>query len=378
MDPNWGILRRRDLLKTIALTGCGIAAAPMVNRGRFALRGASREYSARTVDLIAESVVVDALGLLTLDWDRLASWQADPQSLSADDVRLLRSSGTTVFHPAVELSGSQDPGAAARDCLSRWNAFLAARPDVFQRIDSVACAIGVKNSDRVGVLLGMQNSTHFSSPNDVARFYAVGQRVSQLTYNGNNALGGGCGERTDKGLTAFGAQIVTAMNRCGMAVDVSHASERTTLDAVAASAAPILVTHSNCKALVSHPRCKSDRVLRALAAQGGVIGLTGLRPFVAPPGGTIADLLDHFDHAVRVAGMEHVAIGTDSDPRGRRVTVPGCRRPLTIDVSGFDHPLRLFDLVEGMIARRYSNVAIRLILGGNVIRVFGEIENTRS
>ncbi|HXT20723.1 MAG TPA: membrane dipeptidase, partial [Thermoanaerobaculia bacterium] len=230
--------------------------------------------SVRAVDLIGEAAVIDMLGLLTLDWPRLARWQREPGSFTAADFARLRASGIDVFHPAVEPN-QPDAAAAVRRWLAGWDQLLAAHPDYFVRVDTLADVARAKREGKVGLILGFQNSDHFRSVADVEEFRRRGQRVSQLTYNARNRLGSGC-QAPDGGLTPFGADVVEAINRAGMAVDVSHCNERTTLGALVASTKPVLITHSNCRALVGHPRCKSDAVLRAMAAQGGVMGITAV------------------------------------------------------------------------------------------------------
>jgi membrane dipeptidase len=175
----------------------------------------------------------------------------------------------------------------------------------------------------------------------------------------------------DTGLTAFGADIVARMNSIGMAIDVSHTGERTTLDVIAASKAPVLITHSNCRALAPPVlRCKSDAVIRAAARSGGVIGLTNVRHFVrAHDPVCIEDVLDHFDHAVRIAGVEHVGIGSDLDLDGRDAGAAALRH----DIAGLNQPARIFELTEGLIRRRYTDEHIRLMLGGNFTRALTQI-----
>jgi membrane dipeptidase len=212
-------------------------------------------------------------------------------------------------------------------------------------------------------MLGMQNSDHFRTPADVATFHDLGQRTSQLTYNGPNRIGYGCLERRDLGLTPYGVSIVRAMNEAGMAIDVSHAGERTTLDTFALSTKPVLITHSNCKALAAHPRCKSDAVIRAMARQGGVMGITSIRAFVSrSPNVTVDDALNHFDHVVRLVGPEHVGIGSDTDVEGRDV-----------DVRGLSDVRRVYEVAEGLVRRRYSDADIANILGGNFHRALRAI-----
>jgi membrane dipeptidase len=216
----------------------------------------------------------------------------------------------------------------------------------------------------------------------VKAFFALGQRCAQLTYNSQNRIGSGSTERVDGGISDFGVSIIKAMNDVGMLIDVSHSGDRTTLDAIALSPKPIAITHSNCRALVDHPRVKTDEAIKALAAKGGVMGITGVRMFVKKTDPTtIADVVDHIDHVVKLVGIDHVGIGTDSDLNGYDDTTPETNKMLRgaykdsyafrekIDVDGFDHPLKMYDLTEELIRRRYSDANIRAVLGGNFQRL---------
>ncbi len=157
-----------------------------------------------------------------------------------------------------------------------------------------------------------------------------------------------------------------------MAIDISHCCERTSLDALEASTKPVLITHSNCRALVHHPRCKSDAVIRAMAAKGGVIGISVLPMMVSGArSATFDDILDHFDHAARLVGVEHVGLGSDTDvdaidPRTRQVRS-------AYRVRGLRHEYRVFEIAEGLLRRGYSPDDVSGILGGNFQRVLGQI-----
>jgi membrane dipeptidase len=154
------------------------------------------------------------------------------------------------------------------------------------------------------------------------------------------------------------------MNSIGMAIDVSHCGERTSLDVIAASAKPILITHSNCRAIAPGvPRCKSDAVLRAAARGGGVLGITSVRQFVGGLPVCIEHVLDHFDHAVKIAGIDHVGLGSDFDLDPH----PTC------DTPGLNNPERVYALTEGLIRRSYTDDHIRLMLGGNFERALTQI-----
>ncbi|MFL6198220.1 MAG: dipeptidase [Thermoanaerobaculia bacterium] len=369
-------MNRREFLRAGLLAGTGVLAAPMVNRGRFNLFADSRtDVSARAVDLVGRSMVIDMLGLLTLDWPKLYGWQREPATFSQADYLKLRQTGVRVFHPAVEPNEANAYEAALR-WTTGWNRFLGAHPEYLFRMDSGAdfarAGADAGTEGRIGILIGFQNADHFRTAADVETFHEVGQRVSQLTYNSRNRLGCGCKEVQDDGLTAYGAEIVAAMNRVGMVVDISHTAERTSLDAIRLSRQPVLITHSNCRALVAHPRCKSDRVIKAMAERGGVMGITVIPAFLKTgQPARIDHVLDHLEHVVRVAGIEHVGIGSDADvdaidPRTNRV------RP-RYNVLGLQHPRRVFELTEGLIRRGYTDRQIELVLGGNFQRALGEI-----
>ena len=202
------------------------------------------------------------------------------------------------------------------------------------------------------------------------RFYAMGQRVSQLTYR-DNRIGGGSTDPKNIGLTQYGAQIVERMNQVGMAIDVSHCSDRTALDAIEASSTPVLVTHSNCRALVpGSARCRTDEAIRKLAAKGGVLGVTMVRIFVGGPGSvTIENVLDHIDHVAQIAGVEHAGLGTNVDLNGRDPSGAAKRS----DLDGLQYSNKIYELTEGLIRRNYSQQNIELILGKNFERALSQI-----
>jgi membrane dipeptidase len=369
------VITRRSILKNTAFT----LAAPLINRGRFALFAQSKtEYSIRTLDLIGRSTVIDMLGLLTLDFQKLYRWLREPESFQISDFQKLKDSGTTVFHPAVGHRGRDIYAETLRD-VTLWNNFVSRHSDYFLRIDDPADLARVKPSGKIGILLGEQNSEHFRSVEDVDLFYRLGQRVSQLTYQGNR-IGSGAGDEADGGLSEYGAQIVERMNRLGMAVDVSHCGDRTTLDTFEASRKPVLVTHSNCRALVpNRRRCKTDEVIKKMAVKGGVMGITLIRCFVSARGPTtIEGALDHIDRVARLSGMEHIGIGTDVDLDGR-AKLPSEElkarqiNPATTDLDRLNYRKKIYDLTEGLVRRKYTDRNIELILGGNFQRALCQI-----
>ncbi|MEO5761782.1 MAG: membrane dipeptidase [Vicinamibacteria bacterium] len=308
---------RRQVLRTSAAAAAGIAVAPFINLGRYRVFAQSATtYSARAIKLVNESVVIDMLGLLSLG-PQGRVWMKDPDSFTAADLQRFRDSGITAFHTASGVGGPN----AYESCiwfLSGFNGFAAAHSDAFGRIDSIDDFTRLKAAKKIGIILGVQNSEHFRTPEDVDAFYGLGQRVSQLTYNRRNLIGNGSTERADEGLSDFGLSIVAKMNEVGMAVDVSHCGDRTSMDAFEASKAPVLITHSNARALnPNHPRCKPDELIRACGKAGSVMGITGVRNFVKDKEPTtIEDYLNHIDYVARMIGVEHVGIGSDIDLDG--------------------------------------------------------------
>ena len=379
-------VNRRDALRALAGAAAGIMGAPMINLGRYTLFASTQQqYSARTIKLMQDSVVFDMLSPLTIS-GKWQQWARDPESFTDADAARFKNSGINVFHHAFGLGGTNAYDSAV-NYFGGVNSLIAGAEQYFMRIDSVADFRRVKSNGKIGILPGIQNAEHFRRPADIEFFFNIGQRVSQLTYNSRNLIGNGSTERRDEGISDFGIAIINQMNTVGMAIDVSHCGDRTTLDAFEISKKPVLITHSNCRALADgHPRTKSDDAIRAVGKAGSVMGITGVRNFVsAKEPTTVESVIDHFDHVKKLIGVEHVGVGSDVDLDGYDDLEPAALQSLKasykdsyrfrdkIDIEGLDHPKRMFDLTEGLIRRRYSDAEITGILGGNFARVLGEI-----
>ncbi|MFN2399368.1 MAG: dipeptidase [Gemmatimonadaceae bacterium] len=381
------IVSRRSVIKGVASACASVIAAPMLNLGHFRLFAHSAlEYSARAIALVKRSVVIDMLSPFTLDFPLMDKLIANPESLTSEHFQRYVDSGINIIHPAIGLGGTNAYEEALR-FFAGWNSFIAGNDERMMRIDSPADFGRVKGSRKLGVLLGLQNAQHFRRPDDVDTFHGLGQRVAQLTYNSRNLIGNGSTERRDEGLSDFGVSIVERMNKVGMAVDVSHCGDRTTLDAFEISTRPVLITHSNCRALVpGHPRVKTDEAIRAMGKSGGVMGITAVRMFVRDrEPTTVEHVLDHFDHVAKLIGPDHLGVGSDIDLDGYDDMPPEINKQLRagykgsygfrekIDIEGLDHPKRMFDLTEALIRRKYTDAQIEGILGGNFRRVLSSI-----
>jgi membrane dipeptidase len=258
------------------------------------------------------------------------------------------------------------------------------------KVDSAEDIRAAKRRGEHAFFLGTQDAGRFHGRIDMLRAaHDAGMRMVQLTYNGENDVGCGCTVDDDTGLKPFGRDFLRAMNDLRMIVDVSHCGERTTLDACAASDAPVIASHSSAAAVHPHARAKGDRELEAIAGSGGIVGIFALPAFLGPDRRTsIEDMLDHVDHLVAVAGADRVCLGLDWPlqlPKWalREVTQPGAmsdggfRAEDALDdernLIGFDDYRDTPNITRGLVARGYDDAAIRDILGGNALRLIEEV-----
>jgi membrane dipeptidase len=378
MSSEFRLSRRRSIA---AMAGAVAAlAVPRLNFGRAAQRTDPKNtYPAKVIDLVERSVVIDMLAPLKLDFTP----EAFAMPLTDAEADMFRSSGITAFHNSIGVGGA---GAYddALQFIAAWSGFVGRNSDVFSLIGRAEDIDHAKAKKKIAVIMGLQNADEFREPKDVEAFYQLGLRCAQLTYNTQNLIGSGSTERVDGGISDYGIQIIKAMNEVGMLVDVSHSGDRTTLDAIELSPKPIAFTHSNCRALNNHPRLKTDEAIRKLAAKGGVMGITGVRNFVKDKEPTtVEDIVDHIDHVVKLVGIEHVGIGTDSDLMGYDHMPADQYKQLKsgykasyafrdkIDTDGFNHPRKMYDLTAVLIRRGYGDANIQAVLGGNFRRLLG-------
>ena len=384
---------RRAALRSLATATLGIAAAPAVLHSRFRVFAQSAtEYSARTIALMQESTVVDMLCQFAFDDFRTDTvpksirWRRDPSAFTTADFQRFRDSGVNV----IALGSGPGNYEGMLRFFAEWNGFVASHSDWFTRIDEPRDLASVKRSGKIGILMTTQTSDHFRTADDVDTFYALGQRVSQLTYNMQSRTGAGFLENRDSGLTAFGQEIIARMEKVGMVVDLSHCGDQTTLDALNVVTRPPVFTHASARALLPEcSRCKPDELLRKLAEKGGVVGIPMIRFMIrSGPPVTVQHVADHVEHLIRLIGAEHVGVGSDLD-------MAGLANPMTKDpgigaianqpnfarynayfaanggahVDGLDHPKRLFDLTEALVQRKHSDATIKQVLGGSFARV---------
>jgi membrane dipeptidase len=307
-------------------------------------------------------------------------------------VALVRQSGITAVN--CTLSDRDFEGTVKN--IAWLESLVEAYPDVFAIVRKHSDIARTKQNNKVGIIPGFQYTTFLEDePERIETFRDFGVRIMQITYNNRSSFGDGCLEPGNAGLSNAGMAAVKKMNEIGVAVDLSHSGYRTTSEAITASSKPVLISHSGCAAIYSHPRNKPDEILRLLADRGGYFGVYLMPYLVASPTvPTREHVLDHLLHAINVCGADHVGIGSDgsiqkvvltpaqkadfeADIARRKklgIGAPGeDRYPYVPDLNGPDH----MEIIAEELARRgQPSTVIEKVLGANFQRVVGEIWGT--
>ena len=329
------------------------------------------------------------------------------------DIPKMRQGGLNAGFFAVSTSArGQTPLSAVKNALRITDVVIeevARHPEDLVLATTSADVLQAQRDGKIAVLIGIEGGHMIDSSLEVLRqLYRLGARYMGLTHSGNTPWVGAA-EYDDgpEGLTAFGREVVREMNRLGMLIDLSHASDQAFFDAVDTSSAPILNTHAACRSVANHPRNLTDDMLRALGRNGGVLGVAyyagmlddEFRGRMSQLGElnrrrgvvreTYADdrqrmseelwkietagveligqvplsrLIDHIEHAATVAGVDHVGIGCDYDSVGLKVP------------EGLEHIGKTPTLVAALRDRGFSDEDVGKIMGGNVLRVMQQAE----
>jgi membrane dipeptidase len=238
---------------------------------------------------------------------------------------------------------------------------------------------------KVGLVFGLEAATPIE--NEIDRLdvlYGLGLRQIGIAYSDANTLGSGLNETSDGGLTDFGRRAVSRMNNLGLAIDISHSSDRTGLETCAISERPVFMTHAGARAVWDTPRMKPDDVLRAVAETGGVIGMSAAPHTTlshAHPRHDILSVMDHFRYCLDLVGVEHVAFGPDTlygdhvalhTVFGHLLKLGTGRGPSYEKVQyvdGLENPTENFANITGWLVREgFSDSEIAAVLGGNILR----------
>ncbi|MGD9676159.1 MAG: dipeptidase, partial [Candidatus Bipolaricaulia bacterium] len=231
----------------------------------------------------------------------------------------LRSSGTTAIHLCVAAGAADefihDFKATMWYCSSWWKVFSRYPEDILIA-ETPADVERAKKANKVAVMYGVQNVTPLDGNLELLPVLRkVGITMMQLTYQRRSLAGDGCAEKVDGGLSKWGRELVQQMNDLGMVVDLGHSGTRTSLDAIACSRKPVVISHACLRSLSDSVRNHTDDEIKAMAAKGGVIGIAGKSKYLKPDWMerrvTIADYVDHIEYIKNLVGIDHVGIGTD-------------------------------------------------------------------
>jgi membrane dipeptidase len=243
---------------------------------------------------------------------------------------------------------------------------------------------------KVGLVFGLEAATPIGNDLDkLDVLFGLGIRQIGIAYSDSNGLGAGLSETNDFGLTKFGAAAIRRMNQLGLAIDVSHSSDRTGIEAAEASEKPIFMTHAGAKAIWDIPRLKSDDALKAVAAGGGVIGMSAAPHTTIShehPKHSILSVMDHFMYCLELVGIDHVGFGPDTlygDHVGLHTTfasllssagVTKATHERVAYVDGLENPTENFhNIAAWLVHNGFSDEDIAKVLGGNIMRVLGEV-----
>jgi membrane dipeptidase len=374
------MLNRRQLL--------GGAAAILVNKWSCALAEAVAGYPRARYD---RSIVIDALGGL----GELDPGAADDAPLSVRALADARESGVTAINLTVNIVGNgPNKFIEAVKNIADMEHELSAHPDVLMKILRGGDIQAAKSTRRLGIIYGCQDTTMLEGDlKNLQVFANLGVRIVQPTYNLRNLMGDGCIEKADGGLSKLGFEFIAQMNRLNLLLDLSHAGPRTIAEGIAASKAPMAITHTGCRALVDLPRNTRDSELKALADRGGVVGIYFM-PFLRESAQPHAeDLIRHIEHAVNVCGEDHVGLGTDGSISGvpltdayreafrkevearikAGVSAPGESADVFTIVPEYNDPLRFHRLAGDLSRRGWTASRIDKLLGANFARLFADV-----
>lgn len=260
--------------------------------------------------------------------------------------------------------------------LSFMRQWIALRPDEYRLVASVADVRRCKEEGKLGIVFDIEGMCPVQEDlSFVQTFYELGVRWMLIAYNRNNLAGGGCMDE-DGGLTSVGRAIIDEMERVGMVLCLSHAGARTVAEALEYCRNPPIFSHSNPRGVALHPRNVSDELMRTCARKGGVVGLSGIGPFLGANENLLQPLLRQLRYVIDLVGAEHVGLGLDYVfdraeldeyvrlnptifPAGTKIT----------GGMGMVEPEALGAIAEGLARDNLTDAQIRGILGENWLRI---------
>ncbi len=336
----------------------------------------SSDVDSRAENLKKSAIIIDALA------GRLINPEPPPVNGKTHLERDIDAGLTAVN---MTLAARADDFDEILDQMFGYFNLMGARPDLTIHVKNVNDIRRAHKEGKLGIIFGTQTATVVEKV--IGRWtilHQLGLRLAQLTYSERTIFGDGCMEPENRGLTGFGRQAVQELNRLGIAVDCSHAGERTSLDIMDYSMKPVIFSHANPKAMCPSKRNITDEQMKKMAETGGVMGITphslmafrehGVRP-------KLDDYLDIVDYAVQLIGIDHVGIGTDLMEQFTKLTWESTTKRMypnpffyeTLWAEGFNTVSHFPNMIRGLVARGYKDPDIEKFLGLNWLRAFEDI-----
>ena len=265
--------------------------------------------------------------------------------------------------------------------VAAQRAYFLSRSEDYVLVETAEDIVRAKREGKLGVGFNFQGSNGLGGDlNLVEAYYKLGVRQMILAYNVRNLAADGCHEVADGGLSQYGIDLVREMNRVGMVLDCSHTGYRATMQAMEVSQAPVVFSHSNAHALKAHGRNIKDDQIKACAATGGLVGVTGIGIFLGDDDASVPAFMRHLEYMIDLVGVEHVGLGVDLvyDIEGWNRFFLANKDRYWRDYADtppaqFLQPETLPTVTEAMLDRGDAESDVRAILGGNTLRVAREV-----
>lgn len=318
--------------------------------------------SERTKQLIAESILWDNHGCMPL--------RAEPSFLS--QLERYRKAGVSVA--SINIGYADISWADHVKVLSFMRQWIAQRPDTYRLVSTVTEIRRCKAEGKLGIVFDVEGMCPVQNDLSLVQtLYELGVRWMLIAYNRNNAAGGGCMDE-DTGLTAVGRAIIDEMERVGMVLCLSHSGARTVAEALEYTRNPPIFSHSNPYGDHAHARNVSDEMMRACARKGGVVGLSGIGPFLGVTDHLVERLLRQLRYVIDLVGPEHVGLGLDYvfDRAELEEHVRQMPHLYPSGISGglaMIEPESFSEIAERLARDNLTDAQIRGILGGNWLRI---------